>query len=113
MARLRNEHEESDDEFPDISVVISRFYQNKLSKPPNEVEKRNVEELDRVSTEGLQTPRYGDCTASTIDLISSTSGPSTPTKAPNTKSKFDNGSLTKVNASPGSPSEDESLAVLK
>src|SRR5437773_442788 len=59
MARLVEEHEESDDEFPDISVVISRFYQNKLSKSPNE-ERSHATEPGRTSAKDPQTPRDGD-----------------------------------------------------
>ncbi|KAI9787733.1 MAG: hypothetical protein M1839_000265 [Geoglossum umbratile] len=44
MARLRGEHGESGDEFPDVSVIISRFYQDKLSKSTNELDRTHNED---------------------------------------------------------------------
>jgi hypothetical protein len=81
MARLRGEREESDDEFPDISVVISRFYQNKLSKPTSE-EQGRAEEPEGTSNEDSGPPTHGRSTAPAADLTSAAAEPRTPEKAP-------------------------------
>ncbi|KAH0544001.1 hypothetical protein FGG08_001768 [Glutinoglossum americanum] len=113
MARLREEHEESDDEFPDISVVISRFYQNKLPKTPNE-ERSCAEEPDRTGVEDSHT-RYGVYSTPNTDSMFPTSGPHAPVKAPNTESpaKFDSGSAPEVDTFSDSLIEDDSFAMLK
>ncbi|KAH0565651.1 hypothetical protein GP486_000961 [Trichoglossum hirsutum] len=114
MARLHDEHEESDDEFPDISTIISRFYQNKLSKPPSET-RSHAEEHVGTSAEEPQTPRYGGHTNPIIDPTSPALRPCTLAEAPNadSSSNFDNGLIAEAYTSPGSPSEDELFAVLR
>ncbi|KAI9773452.1 MAG: hypothetical protein M1840_007668 [Geoglossum simile] len=84
MARLREEREESDDEFPDISVVISRFYQNKLSKPASEERGRTEEPegTSKTSSEDSQPLTNRRYIAPTVDLASPALASRTPAEAP-------------------------------
>ncbi|KAI9868428.1 MAG: hypothetical protein M1813_005872 [Trichoglossum hirsutum] len=114
MARLHEDHEKSDDELPDISIMISRFYQDNLSKPPTET-RSHAEEPDRTSTEEPQTPRHRGHATPIIDLTSPTLGPRTLAKAPNAESPstLGSGPIAEAYMPPDSLSEDESFAVLK
>ena len=96
MARLREEHKhgESDEEFPDVSVIIGRFYQNKLSNPASK---------GRDGTKDSQHDRR---------RTTPTTDPTPPTPdAKHPLLKIASGSLAEANTFDDSLNEDESFVL--